>query len=211
MRMHRLWPVLLVFLIAAVFVFASETSSAAAEEPMAEETSSGVFTGSYAEALWTLVWFVLLLVVLWALAWKPLLKGLQARQDHIQKQIDDAEKARKDSQVVLDEYRSRLSDAERQGREIINQRVKQAQVEAKEVENQSRQQIEQMKLRSEADMEREKVDAEEKLWGQAGEIIQKLGQEVFGKTLTDEDNQRLIQQAIERLKQSHRPPSAGGG
>jgi F-type H+-transporting ATPase subunit b len=209
MRMHRLWPVLLVFLAVTVAALASETHAIAPEEPMAEETSSGVFTGSYAEALWTIVWFVLLLVVLWLLAWKPLLKGLQARQDHIQKQIDDAENARKESQQVLDDYRSKLSDAERQGREIINQRVKQAQIEAKEVENQTRLQVENIKLRGEADIEREKIDAEEKLWGQAGEIIQKLGQEVFGKTLTDEDNQRLIQQAIERLRQAHRPPSAG--
>jgi F-type H+-transporting ATPase subunit b len=207
MHTHRLWPVLLILLSLTAIALASE--SLPAGEGTAEETTSSVFTGDWAESFWTLVWFALLLIVLWKLAWKPLLKGLQARQDHIQKQIDDAENARRESQQVLDDYRSKLSDAERQGREIINQRVKEAQVEAKEVENQTRQQVENIRLRGEADIEREKIDAEEKLWGQAGEIIQKLGQEVFGKTLTDEDNQRLIQQAIERLRQAHRPPSAG--
>ena len=210
MRMHRLWPAMWIWLNTAVVVLASEAHVLAENEPAAEKASPSVFTGDWAESFWTLLWFAILLFVLWKLAWKPLLKGLQARQDHIQKQIDDAESARKESQHVLDEYRSKLADAERQGREIINQRVKQAQVEAKEVESQNRKQIEQMKLRSEADIEREKIDAEEKLWGQAGNIIQKLGQEVFGKTLTDEDNQRLIQQAIDRLKQAHRPPSTEG-
>jgi F-type H+-transporting ATPase subunit b len=209
MQIRRLWPALWVWLNTTAIVLASEAVSAAEGEAAAEKMPPSVFTGSWAESFWTLVWFALLLVVLWRLAWKPLLKGLQARQDHIQKEIDDAEKSHKQAQQVLDEYRSKLADAERQGREIINQRVKQAQVEAKEVENQNRKQIEQMKTRFDADVEREKIDAEEQLWRQAGEIVQKLGQEVFGKTLDDEDNQRLIQQAVERLKQVHQPPQTG--
>jgi F0F1-type ATP synthase membrane subunit b/b' len=56
---------------------------------------------------------------------------LQARQDRIQKEIDDAEKSRKQAQQVLDDYRGKLADAERQGQELINQRLKQAQAEAK--------------------------------------------------------------------------------
>jgi F-type H+-transporting ATPase subunit b len=204
MRMRRLWPALWVWFNTTAVILASEAAPAVkAGEAAAEGSSPSVFTGSWAESFWTLLWFALLLLVLWKLAWKPLLKALQARQDHIQKEIDDAEKTRKQAQQVLDEYRSKLADAERQGREIINQRVRQAQTDAKEVENQNRKQIEQMKIRFEADVEREKINAEDQLWRQAGEIVQQLGQEVFGKVLNDEDNQRLIQQAIDRLKQVH--------
>jgi len=209
MQMRRLWPAVCVWLNAAAMILASEGTSAAEGEGAAEKAPPSLFTGTWAESFWTLLWFGLLLVVLWKLAWKPLLKGLQARQDHIQKEIDDAEKTHQQDQQVLSEYRSKLADAERQGRDIINQRVKQAQVEAKEVENQNRKQIEQMKLRFEVDVERGKINAEEQLWNQAGEMVQKLGQEVFGKALNGEDNQRLIQQAIERLKQVHQPPPGG--
>jgi F-type H+-transporting ATPase subunit b len=211
MQMRRLWLVLWVWFTAAAIALASSEEVASVEgQAAAKEAPPSVFTGDWAESVWTLLWFVLLLFVLWKLAWKPLLKALQARQDHIQKEIDDAEKSRKQAQQVLDEYRSKLADAERQGREIINQRVKQAQVEAKEVESHNRQQIEHMKVRFDADIEREKIDAQDQLWQQAGEIVQRLGQEVFGKTLTDQDNQRLIQQAIERLRQVHQTPPAGG-
>jgi F-type H+-transporting ATPase subunit b len=210
MQMRRLWLALWVWFGTTAIALANESVLAVEGEAAVEKAPPSVFTGSVMESIWTLIWFVLLIIVLWRVAWKPLLKALQARQDHIQKEIDDAEKSHKQAQQVLDEYRSKLADAERQGREIINQRVKQAQVEAKEVEIQNRQQIEHMKVRFDADIEREKIDAQEQLWQQAGEIVQKLGQEVFGKTLTDQDNQRLIQQAIERLKQVHQPPAAGG-
>jgi F-type H+-transporting ATPase subunit b len=210
MRMCRLWPALWIWLSTTAVIFASEAVPETLTGEAKEGASPSVFTGDWAESAWTLVWFAILLFVLWKLAWKPLLKALQARQDHIQKEIDDAEKSRKQAQQVLDEYRSKLADAERQGREIISQRVKQAQVEAKEVESQNRQQIEHMKVRFDADIERGKIDAQEHLWQQAGEIVIKLGQEVFGKTLNDQDNQRLIQQAIERLRQVHQTPPAGG-
>jgi F-type H+-transporting ATPase subunit b len=202
MQMFRVLAAGWLWLNAAAVVLASETA-AAVEGEVAEKAPS-VFEGKFSESVWTLIWFGLLIVVLWKVAWKPLLRSLQARQDHIQKEIDDAEKSRKQAQQVLDDYRSKLADAERQGREIINQRVKQAQVDAKDVENQNRKQIEQMKLRFEVDMDREKIDAQQQLWSQAGEIIQQIGQDVFGKALSDEDSQRLIQQAVDRLKQAHR-------
>ncbi len=206
MRMLRLLATAWLWVSTAAVALASE-AAVAVEGEVAEKAPS-VFEGKFSESVWTLIWFGLLIFVLWKVAWKPLLKSLQARQDHIQKEIDDAEKTRNQAQQVLNDYHSKLADAERQGREIINQRVKQAQLDAKEVENQNRKQIEQMKLRFEADVVREKVDAEEQLWSQAGDIIQKIGQDVFGKALTDEDNQRLIQQAVDRLKQSHRGTSS---
>jgi F-type H+-transporting ATPase subunit b len=194
------------WLSTAAVTLASEAVAPA--EGGGDPASPSLFEGSLAESFWTLLWFGLLLVVLWKLAWKPLLQGLQARQDRIQREVDDAEKARKLAQQVLDEYRSKMADAERQGQELINQRVKQAQVEAKEVESQSRKQIEQMKLRFEADMEREKIDVQDQFWQYAGGLVENLGHEVFGKTLNDEDNQRLIQQAVDRLKQTRQSSRA---
>jgi F-type H+-transporting ATPase subunit b len=100
----------------------------------------------------------------------------------------------------LAEYQAKLADADRQGREIINARVKEAQSRAMEVQQAAQREIEQMKLRAEAELQRERQEAEDALWEQAGEIILQLGKEVFGKALDEEDNRRLIEQAIDRLR-----------
>jgi len=184
---------------------AMASEAAPVGEAAAEAEKPSIFSGSWAEAFWTLIWFFLLLIVLWKTAWKPVIKALSARQEHIQSEIDEAEKTRRQAQQVLSEYHSKLADAERQGRDIINQRIKQAQDEAKEVESQNRKQIDQMKARLDMDIEREKMDAQDQLWQQAGEIVRQLGQEVFAKSLNDQDNQRIIQQAVERLRQAHQP------
>ncbi|HOK95573.1 MAG TPA: ATP synthase F0 subunit B [Anaerohalosphaeraceae bacterium] len=177
---------------------------AASEGTAESEAAPSVFEGYFGESIWTLVWFGVLLGVLWKFAWKPLLAGLTGRQEYIERQISDAEKTRAEAKKVLEEYGAKLADAERQGRDIIAARIRDAEKQAQEVQLKIQQEIEQRKARAEADLDRERIEAEEKLWVQAGEIIRRLGQDVFGKALDDEDNQRLIRQAIDRLKEVSR-------
>ena len=164
------------------------------------DSSPSVFEGYIGESIWTLIWFAVLLLVLWRFAWKPILASLTSRQEYIERQIADAEKIRAEAKKVLAEYQAKLADADRQGREIINARVKEAQSQAMEVQQAAQREIEQMKLRAEAELQRERQEAEDALWEQAGEIILQLGKEVFGKALDEEDNRRLIEQAIDRLR-----------
>ncbi len=198
--------------VLCLLFFCLHTVCIAVEEaaPTAERKPS-LFDGYPAESIWTLVWFFLLLLVLWKLAWKPLLAALKARQDHIEKQISDAEGTKKKANGLLDEYRSKLADAERQGRNIIDQRVKEAEKQAKDIQAMSRQEIEQMKLRLQEELEKERNQTNEQLWAQAGQIVQKLGGEIFGKVLDDADNQALIEQAIRRLKDAEEERQNQGG
>jgi F-type H+-transporting ATPase subunit b len=166
-----------------------------------EAGKEGVFTGYWGESFWTLVWFLALLAVLWKFAWKPLLAGLRGREEHIEKQISDAEKTKTEAKQTLDEYRAQLADADRQGREIITRRVKEAEEQAREVQAQSQKEIDRIKVRMEADIERERSEVEQDLWEQAGIIIQRLGSEIFKKTLDDADNRKLIEEAIARLRE----------
>lgn len=166
--------------------------------------AQGVFSGYWGESFWTLIWFGVLLLVLWKFAWKPLLAGLHGREEHIERQISEAEKTRHEAKKVLDEYRAQLQDAERQGREIITQRAREAEKQAKEIQEAKQAEIERMKVRMETDIERERFEAEDSLWLQAGEIISRLGKEVFSKSFDDADNRRLIEEAIARLKETER-------
>lgn len=193
-RLHN--AMLWLTLVVAAPALASETAEEVSAPP-------SVFEGYFGESIWTLVWFFVLLVVLWRFAWKPILAGLTSRQEHIERQIADAEKMRTEAKKVLAEYHSKLSDADRQGRDIISAKIKEAQKQALEVEQAKRREIDQIKQRAEADLERERMEAEEALWQQAGEIVRQLGAEVFGKTLDAQDNQKLIDEAIAKLRRQN--------
>ncbi|MEN8128084.1 MAG: F0F1 ATP synthase subunit B [Planctomycetota bacterium] len=192
--MRRIIMILWLVVVLAAPVLAEETG---------EEGNSGLsLFGKYpGEYIWALVWFGVLLVVLWKFAWKPMLAGLNSRTEHIEKQISDAEKTRAEAKKVLEEYGAKLADAERQGRDIISTRTKEAEHQAKEVHRKAQNELEEKKIRAAADLDRERLEAADELWDQTGDIIRKLGQEVFGKTLDGDDNQKLIDEAIARLKE----------
>ena len=170
-------------------------------EAQAEDEGLSPFSGSFADAVWTVIAFVVLLVVLWKLAWKPMLAALNARQEHIEKQISGAEKTRKEAGQVLAEYKAKLENAENEGKQIIAARVKKAEQEASQVMDDAREKMEAMKIKAEADIERARNEAKAELFNQAGEMVLRLGQEVLGRVINDEDNQKLIDQAVKRLKQ----------
>ena len=198
MRYRGIIVVLWLLCLLTLPVMAAEAEQADPEEGASRFSLFGKGPGEY---IWTLVWFGALLVVLRKFAWKPMLAGLTSRTEHIEKQIDDAEKTRAEAKKVLEEYGAKLADAERQGRDIISARTKEAEHRAKEVHQKTQKELQEKKVRAEADLDRERIEAADELWDQTGDIIRKLGQEVFGKTLDGADNQKLIDEAIARLKE----------
>jgi F-type H+-transporting ATPase subunit b len=167
----------------------------------AEDEGLSPFSGSFADAVWTVIAFVVLLAVLWKLAWKPILAALNARQEHIEKQISDAEKTRKEAEHVLSEYRAKLADVENEGKQIIATHVKKAEQGASQVMANAKEGMEAMKLKAEADIEKARNEAKTQLFNQTGEMVLRLGQEILGRTINNEDNQKLMDEAVARLKQ----------
>ena len=169
----------------------SVSAMAAEGEPAVEE--KGIFSGTFADSLWTVAAFVVLIVVLGKVAWKPLLNQLQARQDYIKQQLEAAEITRKKAEELLDQYKQ-------QGAEIVNKLTSQAQLLEKEMVGKARDEITQMKRRAQADVEYARIAASQQMWQEAEDMLLSLSSEIVGRAVTHEDNLRLLCQAIEKLK-----------
>ncbi len=134
------------------------------------------------------------------ISWKKIIEGLNWRTEHIEKQISDAEQTRREADKVLADYKSKLASVEDEGKKIIESHLKKAQQQSREVLTKAKDDMEAMRLKVEADITRARRQAEDELLVRSGEIVLKLGQEILSRNISDEDNQRLIDQAIERLK-----------
>ena len=167
-----------------------------------EEGSGDVslFSGSLADAVWTMLVFVGLLFLLWKVAWKPMLAGLQAREDHIQSEIDEAEATSKESQKVLVDYQAKLAKVDKEGERMLASYVRRGEQHEREHTTKTREQVEAMKVKADIDIARARSQAELELLDGAGELIVRLGEEILSKSMNDEDNRRLIAEAVERLK-----------
>jgi F-type H+-transporting ATPase subunit b len=169
----------------------SVCASASGGETATEE--QGIFSGTFADSLWTLIAFVLLLVILTKVAWKPLVKQLQARQDYIKQQIDAADTSRKNAEELLDQYKQ-------QGVEIVNKLTSQAQLLEKEMIGKAGDEIAQMKRRAQSDIEYARIAASQQMWQEAEDMLLALSGEIVGRAVTHEDNLRLLSEAIDKLK-----------
>ena len=98
-------------LVLAVPVWASE----------ATEESPDIFSGTWGTAILTLAIFIVLLAVLGKWAWGPILSGLQKREEHIRRSIEEAEQARADGEKALQEYKEQLAQAQSEAQVIIEQ------------------------------------------------------------------------------------------
>ncbi len=186
-----------------VFMAVGLCGAALGADAGAVEEEPSPFSGSLADAVWTVVSFVALLLVLWKLAWKPVLAGLTGRQEFIEKQLKDAEATHEEARLVLLDYQDKLANAEREGKGIIDAHRSEAAREADRIIDEAGKEADALRVRLEMDLERARKQAESELLDEAGGIVLRLGEEILGRTLRDEDHERLINQAIERIRENN--------
>lgn len=71
--------------------------------------------------LWTIITFLIVLMILRAKAWKPLLQALTEREERIRHALQHAENAQAEAQRLLDENKRQLAKAEEESQHIIRQ------------------------------------------------------------------------------------------
>jgi len=199
--------IIIILLLSNCYVVASETTQQTQEQPEVSVIDQ-IFSGYFGESLWTLIAFVVLLLALSKFAWKPMLAGLQARHDHIQKQITDADKVRTDAEETLAEYREKLAGVDKEGKSIIAEYTRKAELQGKESLEKTKKELEAMKLKAQIDIAHQHAEAKSEFWHQAGAIVLRLGKQVLSRAMTHEDNQHLIDDAIRRLKMEEKEESA---
>jgi len=163
-------------------------------ETEAEGAGPSLFTGTFADSLWTVLAFVVLLLVLGKFAWKPLLNALIARQSHIEHQLQSAEESRQRAEKMLEDYKQ-------QGMGILRQATEEAQRHQQEVAEKTRQEALAIRRRAQEEIESSRAAAVEELWKQTAEIIERVGSEVLERALTEQDDQRLINEAVTKIRQ----------
>jgi F-type H+-transporting ATPase subunit b len=71
--------------------------------------------------LWTILTFVIVVVILRAAAWKPLLAALNAREESIRTALRQADEARAQAQALLEENQKQRAQAEEQAHRLIKE------------------------------------------------------------------------------------------
>jgi F-type H+-transporting ATPase subunit b len=71
--------------------------------------------------VWTIITFVIVLLILRTTAWKPLLGAIAAREEKIRASLREAQEAQQQARALLEENRKQLALAEQQSQRIVKE------------------------------------------------------------------------------------------
>ncbi len=153
-------------------------------------------------ALWSLVVFLLFLMILKKFAWGPLSKGLDKRESRIRQDLADAETAREKSAQLLADHELKLSKVQDEVREILAEARRDADHTKQEIVTEAQKEAEKTKQRAVDDIERARDSALKDLFDAAAEQVIGATEQVLARSLSDDDQNRLIDEALSQFRQN---------
>jgi F-type H+-transporting ATPase subunit b len=149
--------------------------------------------------IWTLIAFGILLWLLSKLAFPRIAENLDKRQQAIEESIDTAERTKSEADELLQEYRQRLHEARRQAEDIVARARKAGEVHERESLEQARVQREELMAQTRRDIEAETRRAIQEIRREVADLTVLATEKVTRKTLTDEDQRKLVDEALSEL------------
>jgi F-type H+-transporting ATPase subunit b len=149
--------------------------------------------------IWTIVCFLVVLVVLKRYAFGPIQQMIDTRRERIQEAINEADNARDEARRLLEEHRKLIGQAKSESEEILAEARKVADAQRDRV----RQETEEDRARRLEETRRQIDQATVQALGQIREEVGKLSllaaEKITRKSLDAKDHQRLIDEALAEI------------
>lgn len=162
------------------------------EAEQAAEHTPNVFNLNMGTSFWTLVIFGLLMVVLAKWAFPPILGYAQAREERIQKSLDEAKQAREEAQRALEEQRRELARAREESNAIIAGGKQDAEKVRQELLERAKAEQREMVEKAKGEIEREREQAVESIRREAVEVSIAAASHLIRQKLGSAEDRRLV-------------------
>jgi F-type H+-transporting ATPase subunit b len=148
---------------------------------------------------WTVITFILLLLILKKFAWKPILAALDQREAAIKESIEKAEKAKDEAQRILYENQASLAKAEEESKKIVDQGRIYAEKLKNQVIKEGKDQAQRILNEASAEIERKKEAAFGELKSQIADLVIQTTEKVLGETLDKNVQKKIADKYINEI------------
>lgn len=149
--------------------------------------------------VWTLITFVLVLLVLKKWAWGPLLSALDQRETRIREALEQADKARAEAQRAAEANEAALAQTQAEAQAEIAKAREDAERIAREVRERAEAEAQQLVERARRAIDRERDQALRELRQQTAELAILAAGQLLEENLDDERNRKIAGDFIDRM------------
>jgi F-type H+-transporting ATPase subunit b len=189
--MHQRFSAVTVFLL---------TVLPAAVSAQEHETALSPFSGDVGNALWTVVIFVLVVLVLGKFAWGPILDQLKTREKFIHDALSSAKQEREAAEATLKEYGEKLRAARAEADAIISQSRGDAERLREEMRQKAKGEADTIVQNAERQIRLETGRALQQIRHEAADLSVMIASKLIQRNLSKEDNEKLIEDALRQVE-----------
>ena len=149
--------------------------------------------------VWTLLVFGISGYLLKKYAFPQIAEALDRRQRIIEDSLETAAKTRAEAETLLEEYRERLAAAREQAEAILARARKAAETSEAETLAEARKRREELLAQTKRDIEAETRRAIQDIRNEVADLTILATEKVTRKTLTEDDQRRLVEETLAEL------------
>ncbi|MDZ7289705.1 MAG: F0F1 ATP synthase subunit B [candidate division KSB1 bacterium] len=149
---------------------------------------------------WTIIIFLLLVVVLRRMAWKPIIGAIEERARRIKDSLEKAEAAQRAAEHARSEYETMIAQARLEAQDLIVRSRKTAEITRDEIVAKAQADAEQLRQRTLKEIDLARQKAVEEIKQTAAQLSIDIAGRIIGKTLAVKDHQELIRQALREMQ-----------
>ena len=146
-----------------------------------------------------LITFLVAVFILWKTAWKPLNQMMRLRQEKIRSELNEAERAQKETRKLEEDYQQRLKDLHRKTTELLSQTKQEGMKMREEIINQARAEAGEAlrKARLELKSEQNRMLAE--LRAETTLLSLEIAEKTIHRILDERDREKLFQEILPQM------------
>jgi F-type H+-transporting ATPase subunit b len=149
---------------------------------------------------WTLITFIILVIVLRHFVWGPLTAALKSREEGIRQNIDDAKKQNEAADKLRSRNEELLLSARSEAQVILGDARKRALAQEEERKQLLEAEVEKLRDRAKAEIEQEGNKVIERIREEAVDLVTASAQAMLARSLTEADQEEIVRQTVDKLK-----------
>jgi len=152
--------------------------------------------------MWTIVTFLIVLMILKWKAWGPLINALDKREEDIREALASAEKARQDAEKASSEYEDMMRKAQAEAQQIVSEGKAAGERVKNDIQSAANDKADEIIEKAKAQIDAERRKAIQEIKSSVVDLSMDAAAKVIERNLDSDDNRKLVDQALEGIGQA---------